>query len=70
MPQIRLEHVTKNYIQEKKRIAAVSEVDLIIEQGEFVFVTGSSGAGKSTLLQLISGEVAPSSGAVYLGPWN
>ncbi len=70
MPQIRLEHVTKYYTQEKKRIAAVSEVDLTIEQGEFVFVTGSSGAGKSTLLQLISGELQPSSGAVYLGPWN
>ena len=63
MPQIRLEHVTKYYTQEKKRIAAVSEVDLTIEQGEFVFVTGSSGAGKSTLLQLISGELQPSSGA-------
>lgn len=70
MPQIRLEHVTKYYTQEKKRIAAVFEVDLTIEQGEFVFVTGSSGAGKSTLLQLISGEAQPSSGAVYLGPWN
>ena len=70
MPQIHLEHVTKYYVQDKRRIAAVREVDLTIEQGEFVFVTGSSGAGKSTLLQLISGEITPSSGTVYLGPWN
>ena len=43
------------------------EIDLTIEQQEFVFVTGSSGAGKSTLLNLIAGEITPTAGAVYLG---
>jgi energy-coupling factor transporter ATP-binding protein EcfA2 len=33
----------------------VEDINLVIRQGEFVFVTGSSGAGKSTLLQLIQG---------------
>ncbi len=42
------------------------EIDLTIEQQEFVFVTGSSGAGKSTLLNLIAGEITPTAGAVYL----
>ena len=42
------------------------EIDLTIEQQEFVFVTGSSGAGKSTLLNLIAGESTPTAGAVYL----
>ena len=66
MPQIRLEQVSKYYQQEKKAVPAVSEIDLTIEQQEFVFVTGSSGAGKSTLLNLIAGEITPTAGAVYL----
>ena len=59
MPQIRLEQVSKYYQQEKKAVPAVREIDLTIEQQEFVFVTGSSGAGKSTLLNLIAGEITP-----------
>ena len=66
MPQIRLEQVSKYYQQEKKAVPAVREIDLTIEQQEFVFVTGSSGAGKSTLLKLIAGEITPTAGAVYL----
>ena len=66
MPQIRLEQVSKDYQQEKKAVPAVREIDLTIEQQEFVFVTGSSGAGKSTLLNLIAGEITPTAGAVYL----
>ena len=66
MPQIRLEQVSKYYQQEKKAVPAVREIDLTIEQQEFVFVTGSSGAGKSTLLNLIEGEITPTAGAVYL----
>ena len=66
MPQIRLEQVSKYYQQEKKAVPAVREIDLTIEQQEFVFVTGSSGAGKSTLLNLIAGEITPTAGAAYL----
>lgn len=66
MPQIRLEQVSKYYQQEKKAVPAVREIDLTIEQQEFVFVTGSSGAGKSTLLNLIAGRSLPLPGAVYL----
>lgn len=67
MPQIRLEGVSKYYRVEDKKIAAVKEIDLTINQGEFLFVTGSSGAGKSTLLKLIVGEYRPDRGCVYIG---
>lgn len=70
MPNIRLEHVGKHYRAERQRVRAVSEIDLTIRQGEFVFVVGSSGAGKSTLLQLISGQTRADEGAVYLDGWN
>ena len=72
MPQIRLEKVGKDYFQEQSKqvFHAVQEVDLTIEQGEFVFITGSSGAGKSTLLQLLSCQMPPTSGAVFLDGVN
>ena len=72
MPQIRLEGVGKDYPQEQDRriFHAIREIDLTIEQGDFVFLTGSSGAGKTTLLQLLSCEMQPTYGAVYLDNMN
>jgi len=44
--------------------AAVSGVNLAVEEGDFVTITGKSGSGKTTLLTLLSGLASPSSGAV------
>lgn len=72
MPHIRLEGVGKDYVQEqdKQVVHAIEDVNLTIEQGEFVFVTGSSGAGKSTLLKIIACETRPTRGAVYIDGTN
>lgn len=79
MAEIRLEHVTKRYMEDKRPVCAVQDVSLTVEQGEFIFVTGSSGAGKTTLLQLMGGDLAPDEGTVFLnganmarmiGPWR
>lgn len=70
MPNIRLEHVAKLYKGNGRNMAAVLDVSLQIQQGEFIFFVGSRGAGKSTLLQLISGEIAPDRGAVFLDSNN
>lgn len=70
MSTIRLENVTKYYKWEKKRYPVLSDINLRIEQGEFVFLVGSSGAGKSTLLKLITGSLRPEEGAVYLDQLN
>ena len=85
MPTITLEKVTKYYkVQKKHRRGekrletGVEDVDLTVEQGEFVFLVGSSGAGKSTLLDLISGKLKPDKGTVSLNgkdlarlfPWS
>ncbi|WP_077034967.1 ABC transporter ATP-binding protein [Pelomonas sp. KK5] len=47
-------------------IVAVNEVGLELSQGEVHAVIGTNGAGKSTLINLLSGEIAPSSGRVEL----
>ncbi len=72
MSQIQLLEVTKYYggKKDKRRTAGVREINLTIEQGEFVFLTGSSGAGMTTLLRLICGDLIPTYGAVYLNNLN
>ena len=79
MAELRLEQVGKRYTEERRAVYALKNISLTIEQGEFVFLIGSSGAGKTTLLKLMSGELSPDEGTVFLnganlarmiGPWR
>ncbi|KGE71859.1 ABC transporter ATP-binding protein [Spirochaeta lutea] len=45
---------------------AIRNIDLSVNQGEFITVIGSNGAGKSTLFNLISGTLLPSNGEIWL----
>ena len=56
----------KFYGAGENQVKAVNQVDIQIEQGEFVAIVGKSGSGKSTLLHLIGGVDRPTSGKVYI----
>lgn len=58
---ISLEHVSKSYAA---GIPALNDVNITIDDGEFVFVVGDSGSGKSTLIKLLLKELEPSEGMI------
>ncbi|MEX0616456.1 MAG: cell division ATP-binding protein FtsE [Candidatus Woykebacteria bacterium] len=63
---IEFKDVSKKY----DGIFALSNVNLGIDDSEFVFLTGPSGAGKSTLLKLLIREEFPTHGEIYVDEWD
>lgn len=60
---ISLKNVSKSYV---KDVPALSNVNIQIRRGEFVFIVGSSGSGKSTLIRLLLRELKPTSGSIMV----
>jgi cell division transport system ATP-binding protein len=58
------EGVTKVY---EPNVAALRDVSVFIEKGEFVFLVGASGSGKTTLMRLLLKELEPTSGRIIVG---
>lgn len=64
---IYLENVSASYKNSSQNIThAVSNINLSIYQGEFVFIVGENGSGKSTLLKLLLRELKAAGGNVYV----
>lgn len=66
MSSIILDHV--NYIYEAgtaMEFAALKDVNLVINKGEFIGLIGHTGSGKSTLVQHLNGLLAPTSGSIF-----
>lgn len=66
MSVVRIEGLSKSY----GTVMALQDIDLTVEQGEFVTLLGPSGSGKTTLLNIIAGALPPSSGRLLLNGKN
>lgn len=69
-PFINLKNVKKHYKVGDQTYKALDDINLGINQGEFVVILGPSGAGKSTLLNLLGGMDRPTSGEIWVGEDN
>ena len=61
---IKFKNISKMY---DNNVKALSDVNIEIESGEFVFLVGPSGAGKSTFIKMLLKEVEPTTGEIIVG---
>lgn len=64
---IKLSNVSFRY---SNGVHALHDINLEINDGEFVYITGTTGSGKSTLIKLLDSEVVPTKGSVVVGKTN
>lgn len=66
MGMIKLKNVSKYYYSKGIIASGISRINLDLDEGEFVVITGESGSGKSTLLNVISGLDTYEEGEMYI----
>jgi putative ABC transport system ATP-binding protein len=65
-PLIQLKRVVKTYHGAAGDVAALKGVDLQVQAGEFVAITGKSGSGKTTLINMMTGLDRPTAGEIWV----
>lgn len=65
-PLLRVEHLSKTYSIPNGKLQVLQNVDLEVQNGEFIAITGPSGSGKTTLLSLLGALDSPDSGEIWL----
>jgi len=63
---LELHNIGMKYQSLNGEIPALENINMCVDEGEFVSIVGPSGCGKSTLLSIISGLLTPTSGSVYI----
>lgn len=66
MEILRLEHLIKKYNQNELSVTALNDINLSVNEGEFLSIMGTSGSGKSTMLNILGCLDSPTSGSYYL----
>jgi len=64
---IETHHLSKLY---SRGLYALRDLSIVVQKGEFVFLTGPSGAGKSTFLRLLLRQEPPSEGEIVVNGYN
>ncbi len=64
---IKLQDVFKTYENGTKALKGVS---ITIDDGEFVFIVGPSGSGKSTIIKMLTAEIRPTSGSIFVNGYD
>jgi len=64
---VRAENIIKNYVSGAETLYILKGINLNIEEGMSVAITGQSGSGKSTLLNILGGLDRADSGSVFIG---
>ena len=64
---ITIKDVSKTY---KNGTHALHNINLTVEDKEFIYIVGSTGSGKSTLIKLLNGEELPTSGTIDVNGTN
>ena len=59
---LKLEHIYKDYVQDKLTVPVLKDICFQVERGEYVAIMGPSGSGKTTLMNIIGCLDQPSSG--------
>jgi multiple sugar transport system ATP-binding protein len=69
LAEVRFQQVSKTYPPRRggDPVQVLRQLDLQIQDGEFLVLVGPSGCGKSTLLRLLAGLEQPSQGEIYVG---
>lgn len=63
---LKLERLSFDVKEEKGTKKILSNINLTVDDGKFVVVTGPNGGGKSTLAKLIAGIESPASGSIFM----
>ena len=66
MTKLEVRNLTQTFVQKAEPLPVLDDLNFAVDDGEFVALLGPSGCGKSTLFNIISGLLAPGTGAVYL----
>lgn len=67
---IKISNLEKTYSTDSETLTVLKNLDLTVQEGSKIVITGESGCGKSTLLNIIGGIDSPTSGTVIAGKWN
>lgn len=65
LPKLRVQHISKSFQSKTGSVSVLEDINLEIQQGEFVCIVGPSGCGKTTLLNIVAGLEKADTGELW-----